>query len=139
MGRLLTTASEAKQTPLIAPLLSSIEFSLDPLIEPAPPNENVTLFQVTIPLTLAQAYVETRQPAKALRLVDRVATRVPTNQQNPDLARLYLQLDREDKAKPDLNTILKGYISSDDPRYAVLVAVYDNLKHPLISLPPCPQ
>ncbi len=111
LGRLLTTASEVKQTPLIAPLLSSIEFSLDLLIEPAPPNENVTLFQVTIPLTLAQAYVETRQPAKALRLVDRVATRVPTNQQNPDLARLYLQLDREDKAKPYLNTILKGYIA----------------------------
>lgn len=128
LSRLLTTADELKQTSKIAPLLSSIESSFKPLLPPASPNEDVT--QVTIPLTLAQAYID-QQPAKALQLIDQVAKFVPINQQNPDIARLYLQLNREDKAKPYLNTILKGYIPEDDPRYAALVAVYDNLKSPL--------
>lgn len=128
LSLLLTTASELKQTPKIASLLSSIESAFKPLLPPASPTEDVT--QVTIPLTLAQAYID-QQPAKALQLIDQVAKFVPINQQNPDIARLYLQLNREDKAKPYLNTILKGYIPEDDPRYAALVAVYDNLKSPV--------
>ncbi|MBD2020947.1 hypothetical protein H6F43_12235 [Leptolyngbya sp. FACHB-36] len=131
LGRVLTTALELKQAPKIAPLLNSVESSIESLIQPAGPNENATVFQVTIPLTLAQVYVETQQPEKALRLVDRAAKFAPPNQQNPDLARLYLQLNQADKAKPYLNAILKGYIPVEDPRYAVLVATYDTLKHPL--------
>ncbi len=127
LSRLLTTAYELKQTPKIASLLSSIESAFKPLLSPASPNEDVT--QVTIPLSLAQAYID-QQPAKALQIIDQVAKFVPINQQNPDIARLYLQLNREDKAKPYLNTILKGYIPEDDPRYAALVAVYDNLSRP---------
>lgn len=129
LGLLLTTASELKQTPKIAALLDSIESSIVPLIQPAPPNEIAT--QIITPLALAQAYLETQQPAKALRLVDQVVKVVPINQQNPDLARLYLQLNQEAKAKPYLNTILKGYIPEDDRRYAVLAAAYDAAKHPL--------
>nr|WP_290225870.1 hypothetical protein [Trichocoleus desertorum] len=129
LGLLLTTASELKQTPKIASLLDSMESAIVPLIPPAPPTEIAT--QIITPLALAQAYLETQQPAKALRLVDQVAKVVPINWQNPDLARLYLQLGQEAKAKPYLNTILKGYIPEDDRRYAVLVAAYDAAKHPL--------
>ncbi|MBW4526105.1 MAG: hypothetical protein KME18_13040 [Phormidium tanganyikae FI6-MK23] len=126
LGGLLTTASELKQTPKIAPLLSQIETAIVSTMRP--PNENITLFQVTVPLTLAQAYFETNQSAKALQIVDRVSKFAPSSQLNPDIARLYLQLKREDKAKPYLNTILRSPNYGDDERYLALAAVYDNPK-----------
>lgn len=122
LGELLATASELKQSPKIAASLSAVESVIVPAMQSA---QNNTTVQVTAPLSLVQAYVETQQPAKALRLIDQVANFSLPSQQNPDIARLYLRLDREDKAMPYLTQLAKKSIVTNDVQYFALVATYD--------------
>ncbi|BAU10370.1 hypothetical protein LEP3755_08540 [Leptolyngbya sp. NIES-3755] len=128
LGGLLVTASELKQTPKIAGLLGQAESAIVETMQPARPNENIMLFQVTVPLALAQSYFEANQPAKALQIVDRVTKFAPATQLNPDIARLYLLLKRQDKAQPYINRILRRANYLDDPRYLALAAVSSNPK-----------
>lgn len=125
LGGLLVTASELKQTPKISALLSQAESAIVATMQS---GQNLTLFQVTVPLALAQSYLEANQPAKALQMVDRVTKFAPATQVNPDITRLYLQLKRPDKAQPYLNTILKNPGFPDDNRYLQLAAISSNPK-----------
>ncbi|GAP98726.1 hypothetical protein NIES2104_52820 [Leptolyngbya sp. NIES-2104] len=125
LGGLLVTASELKQTPKISALLGQVESAIVATMQP---GQNLTLFQVTVPLALAQSYLEANQPAKALQIVDRVTKFAPATQINPDITRLYLQLKRPDKAQPYLNTILKNPGFPEDDRYLVLAAISNNPK-----------
>ncbi|MBW4528446.1 MAG: hypothetical protein KME18_25260 [Phormidium tanganyikae FI6-MK23] len=122
LGELLATASDLKQSPKIAASLSAIESVVVPAMRSTQKNPTV---QVTAPLSLVQAYVETQQPAKALKLIDQVAKFSPPSEQNPDMARLYLRLDREDKAMPYLTQLVKKPIVTDDIQYFALVTTYD--------------
>ncbi|MBE9008955.1 hypothetical protein IQ250_01880 [Pseudanabaenaceae cyanobacterium LEGE 13415] len=125
LGGLLVTASELKQTPKIAALLGQVESAIVTTMQP---GQNIPLYQVTVPLALAQSYFEVNQPAKALQIVDRVTKFAPATQLNPDIARLYLQLKREDKAKPYINRILNDRAFIEDSRYLALAAVSNNPK-----------
>lgn len=132
LGALLTTASQLQQTPKIAPFLGSIESAIVPLIRPGQVGLTPTLFQLTIPTSLAQAYAETQQPTKALRLLDRIAVLSPSRGGDPVIARLYLQIKRPDKATPYLNALVKQpELLVEDSSYALLAAATDKLKHPL--------
>ncbi|MGG6264902.1 tetratricopeptide repeat protein [Leptolyngbya sp. AN03gr2] len=126
LGGLLVTASELKQTPKIAGLLGQAESAIVATMQSG--QTVPLLFQVTVPLTLAQSYLEANQPAKTLQIVDRVTKFAPATQLNPDIARLYLQLKREDKARPYLNKILKDRPYVEDSRYLALAAVSNDPK-----------
>ncbi|MBD1846744.1 hypothetical protein H6F89_25705 [Cyanobacteria bacterium FACHB-63] len=132
LSALLATAAQLQQTPKIKPFLESIEAAIVPLIRPGQVGLDPLLFQVTIPSSLAQVYADTQQPAKALRLLDRVAVLSPPSGGNPVLARLYLQLKRPDKATPYLNALVKQpELLVEDSSYALLAAATDKLNHPL--------
>ena len=132
LGALLTTTQQLQQTSKITPFLGSIESAIEPLIRPGQVGSDPLLFQVTIPCSLAQAYADTQQPAKALRMLDRVAVLSPAISGNPVLARLYLQIKRSDKAAPYLNALVKQpELRVEDSSYALLAAATDKLNHPL--------
>jgi WD40 repeat protein/tetratricopeptide (TPR) repeat protein len=132
LGTLLTSATQLQQASKIAPFFDSIESVIVPLIRPGQVGLNPTLFQVTIPCSLAQAYADAGQFAKALRLLDRVAVLSPPKGGDPVLARLYLQIKRPDKAAPYLNALVKQpELLVEDSSYALLAAATDKLKHPL--------